>query len=68
MKRLTILAAVLVVAACSSKENAPAADTTAAPAMAPAPATNDSAMQHDSATHADSTKQDSTVKDTTKKP
>jgi uncharacterized lipoprotein YajG len=58
MKRLTILAAVLVVAACQSKENAPAADTTAAPAMAPAPATTDSAMQHDSATHTDTTKKD----------
>ena len=48
MKRLALVAAVLVVAACSTKET-PKADT-AAPAMAPAPAMTDTAaMKMDSA-------------------
>jgi hypothetical protein len=47
MKRLALVAAVLVIAACSTKET-PKADT-AAPAMAPAPAVTDSGMKMDSA-------------------
>ena len=47
MKRLALVAAVLVVAACSTKET-PKADT-AAPAMAPAPAMTDTGMKMDSA-------------------
>jgi len=47
MKRLALVAAVLVVAACSTKET-PKADT-AAPAMAPAPAAADTGMKMDSA-------------------
>ena len=47
MKRLALVAAVLVVAACSTKET-PKADT-AAPAMAPAPAMDSAAMKMDSA-------------------
>ena len=47
MKRLALLAAVLVVAACSTKET-PATDT-AAPAMAPAPVAGDTGMRMDSA-------------------
>jgi hypothetical protein len=48
MKRLALVAAVLVIAACSTKET-PKADT-AAPAMAPAPAMADTAaMKMDSA-------------------
>ena len=47
MKRLALVAAVLVVAACSTKET-PKADT-AAPAMAPAPAATDTGMKMDSA-------------------
>jgi hypothetical protein len=47
MKRLALVAAVLVIAACSTKET-PKADT-AAPAMAPAPAMTDTAMKMDSA-------------------
>jgi uncharacterized lipoprotein YajG len=49
MKRLALVAAVLVVAACSTKET-PKTDT-AAPAMAPAPAAVDSSagMKMDSA-------------------
>lgn len=49
MKRLALVAAVIVAAACSTAEK-PTADT-AAPAMAPAPAM-DSTMTHDSATAA----------------
>ena len=47
MKRLALVAAVLVIAACSTKET-PKADT-AAPAMAPAPAIADTGMKMDSA-------------------
>ena len=47
MKRLALVAAVLVIAACSTKET-PKADT-AAPAMAPAPAMMDTGMKMDSA-------------------
>ena len=38
MKRLALVAAVLALAACKTKEETPAVDTAAAPAMAPAPA------------------------------
>ena len=66
MKRLALVAAVFALAACSTKEQAPAADTTT-PAMTPAPAATpaptdtgmkmDSTMKHDSmATPADTTK------------
>ena len=68
MKRLALVAAVVLVAACSTQEKP--ADT-AAPAMAPAPAMSaDTSMAHDSAMAAmDTTKKDSTAKaDTTKKP
>ena len=47
MKRLALVAAVLVAAACSTKET-PNTDT-AAPAMAPAPAVADTGMKMDSA-------------------
>ena len=61
MKRLALVAAVLALAACATKEEAPPVDTTAAPpAMAPAPAV-------DSAAKADSMKADSAMKDTTAK-
>jgi serine protease inhibitor ecotin len=70
MKRLAVVAAVLVLAACKAKEN-PASDTAAAPAMAPAPAA-DSGMQHDSmsmGTQADTAakKDSAAAKVTTKK-
>ena len=63
MKRLAVLAAVLVLAACKAKENAPAtsADTTAAPAMAPAPAATDTGMSHDTSMKMDTTKKDTTT-------
>jgi hypothetical protein len=57
MKRLALVAAVLTIAACTTKKDEGAAATdTAAPAMAPAPATTadtsmkmDTSMKHDSA-------------------
>lgn len=64
MKRLALVAAVFALAACSTKEETPAADT-AAPAMtpAPAPAAMDTTMR-------DTTMMDSTMQhgDTTKRP
>lgn len=42
MKRLTLVASIIVLAACSGQQEAPAVDS-AAPAMAPAPAMTDSA-------------------------
>ena len=60
MKRLALVAAVLALAACKT-ENKPAADTAAAPAMAPAPV--DTGMKMDTA----AIKMDTTMKtDTTK--
>ena len=56
MKRLALVAAMFALAACAKKEQAPAADSAAAPAMAPAPA--DTAMKMDSA----SMKMDTTKK------
>ena len=44
MKRLALVAAVLVLAACSKKDDTATADT-AAPAMAPAPAAMDTGMK-----------------------
>ena len=58
MKRLALIAAVFTLAACSAKEEAPAADTTAPAAVVPAPAVD---------SLADSLKTDSTQADTTKK-
>ena len=58
MKRLALVAAVLAVAACTTKKDEPATDT-AAPAMAPAPATTDTMTASDSAMKADSAKKDS---------
>lgn len=65
MKRIALVAAALVLAACSAKEEAPAADTAAAapaaaaPAMdsaAPAPAMDSAAMAAPAAPAADTTK------------
>lgn len=66
MKRLALVAAVFVLAACTSKE-APATDT-ASPALAPAPtaAPADTGMKMDSTHTMDSTAV--TPVDTTKKP
>ena len=43
MKRLALVAAVLVLAACTAKKDDAATDTSA-PAMAPAPAVTDTAL------------------------
>ena len=65
MKRLALVAAVLALAACKTKEETPV-DTTAAPAMAPAPAMDsakkDTAMKMDSAMKMDTAKKDTTAK------
>ena len=67
MKRLALVAAVVVLAACTTEDNTPAVDT-ATPAMAPAPATDtaqlDSAAR-DSAAR-DSVARDSAARDTTR--
>ena len=52
MKRLALAAAVLVLAACTAKNEEPAVGDTSAPAMAPAPA--DTAIRMDSAMKSDS--------------
>jgi uncharacterized lipoprotein YajG len=44
MKRLALVAAVLVLAACTSKKDEAATADTSAPAMAPAPAAMDTGM------------------------
>jgi len=66
MKRLALVAAVLALAACKTKEETPAADTAAPPAMAPAPAMDsakkDTAMKMDSAMKMDTAKKDTTAK------
>ena len=59
MKRLALVAAVLALAACTTKEETPV-DTTAAPAMAPAPA--DTAMKDTAAMKMDSAMKDTTTK------
>jgi uncharacterized lipoprotein YajG len=46
MKRLALVAAVLALAACTKKDEATTADTSA-PAMAPAPAAMDTGMRMD---------------------
>ena len=48
MKRLALVAAVLVLAACTAKKDDAATIDTSAPAMAPAPAMVDSAAIRDS--------------------
>jgi hypothetical protein len=64
MKRIAIVAAVIALAACTKKDEAPV-DTGAA--MAPAPAAMDTGMKMmDSASMMDTTKTD-TMADTTKK-
>jgi hypothetical protein len=63
MKRLALVAAVLALAACKTKEETPAADTAAPPAMAPAPAV-DSAKKD---TTMGGMKMDTAKKDTTAK-
>ena len=60
MKRLALVAAVLALAACKTKEETPVDTAAAPPAMAPAPAA-------DSAAKADSAKMDTTKPDTTAK-
>ncbi|MDF2771692.1 MAG: hypothetical protein K0S86_1186 [Geminicoccaceae bacterium] len=59
MKRLALVAAVLALAACTTKEETPV-DTTAAPAMAPAPA--DTAMRMDTAMKMDTAMRDTTAR------
>ena len=49
MKRLALVAAVLVLAACTAKKDEAAVDTSA-PAMAPAPAPMDTSMTMPAAT------------------
>jgi hypothetical protein len=67
MKRITLFAAVLLVAACSTgdrtADSANAMRDSAAPAMAPAPA-SDTGMKSDTGM----ARMDSAKKDTTKKP
>jgi len=63
MKRLALVAAVLALAACKTKEETPV-DTAAAPAMAPAPAT-DTTMKMDSTMKMDTSMKKDTA---TKKP
>jgi uncharacterized lipoprotein YajG len=48
MKRLALIAVVLVLAACTAKKDDAAVVDTSAPAMAPAPAMVDSAAVRDS--------------------
>jgi hypothetical protein len=63
MKRLALVAAVVALAACTKKEEAPV-DTGAA--MAPAPAAMDTGMKMmDSTAMMDTTMKDTTKKDTT---
>lgn len=64
MKRLALVAAVVVLAACTTEDNTPAVDT-ATPAMAPAPATD--TVQLDSA-QLDSARRDSVAGDTAARP
>jgi len=65
MKRIVLVAAVLALAACTKKDEAPV-DTGAA--MAPAPAAMDTGMSMmDTTAMTDTTKKDTTMMDTTKK-
>ena len=65
MKRLALVAAVLVLAACAKKDDAAAIDTSA-PAMAPAPAAMDTMAVRDSIVR-DSIRKDSIAKAAAKK-
>jgi ABC-type glycerol-3-phosphate transport system substrate-binding protein len=69
MKRLALVAAVLVLAACSSKKDETATADTAAPAMAPAPMDTGMKMMDTTAstTPAATTTTTTTTKTTTKK-
>ena len=75
MKRLALVAAVLTLAACTTKETKnETTDSAAVMAPAPAPAMSDtgmkkdSTMMHDSTMKMDSTKKTTTTTTTTKKP
>lgn len=61
MKRLALVAAVLALAACKTKEETPVDTTAAPPAMAPAPAV-DSAAKDTAAMKMDSATKDTTAK------
>jgi len=61
MNRLALVAAVLVLAACTAKKDDAATVDTSAPAMAPAPMAMDSAMIRDSIVR-DSIRKDSIAK------
>jgi uncharacterized lipoprotein YajG len=65
MKRLALVAAVLVLAACAKKDDTGMVDTSA-PAMAPAPAMMDSMAVRDSIVR-DSVRKDSIAKAAAKK-
>ena len=65
MKRLALVAAVLVLAACAKKDDATVADTSV-PAMAPAPTAMDSMAVRDSIVR-DSVTKDSIAKAAAKK-
>lgn len=66
MKRLALVAAVLVLAACAKKDESAVADTSA-PAMAPAPAAMDTGMMMRDSMMRDSAKKDSMMKAAAKK-
>ena len=55
MKRLVLVAAVLALAACTSKKDEAATADTSAPAMAPAPAAMDTSMNMPAASSTAST-------------
>lgn len=55
MKRLALVAAVLALAACTSKKDEAATADTSAPAMAPAPAAMDTSMNMGTASSTAST-------------
>jgi len=65
MKRLALVAVVLVLAACTAKKDDAATIDTSAPAMAPAPMGMDSTMMRDSIVR-DSVRRDSIAKATKK--
>jgi uncharacterized lipoprotein YajG len=68
MKRLALVAAILALAACTSKKDEAATADTSAPAMAPAPAAMDTGMKMDTtASTTASTTTTTTTKTTTKK-
>ena len=67
MKRLALVAAVLVLAACTAKKDEAATADTSAPAMAPAPAAMDTGMMMRDSMMRDSVKKDSMMKANMKK-